>query len=280
MPPPKSQPTTKRKAEGTPGRGDPKAAKCDTDDASISDAELNESVLQSIMNKLSSLDGLSEKLDDIQSSLTPLQNEIQQVKSDIHDMRSAMGDMESRISGQCKSNTADAIREYHDEVTSKLSAQLDRFVQEREEDKAKLTAVLYGVPNAADRPSLTSMLKSVNDSYRSYRIFTTKAGKTMGILSFGSMSDRNAYVNKFRESERSLKVCDTKHTVSISNGKSKLQRERNASLRSMHERLVKAAAKGQKFEINWIPRTISLNGTAIMKQERLSPEVVDLRKIQ
>ena len=69
----------------------------------------------------------------------------------------------------------------------------------------KLTAVLHGLSPSTERGIIEQLLKRIDDTYSSLRVFTNKAGVSTGILSFESMLARNAFVDKFRFSERALK---------------------------------------------------------------------------
>ena len=189
-----------------------------------------------------------------------------------------MADIEQRVFDRCQASTSHSIETYHEKVTSKLSAKLDRIMHEKDEDLAKLTAVIHGIPPSTDRSQLDKVLKSVNVAYKALRVFTTKGGKTMGMLTFPSTKIRDEYITKFRSSERLVDDGDMKHTLGISPGKTKLQRDRNTSLRMKCDDLMKSRAPGNEYTIDWMKRTILLNGTPKYKQQRLSTEIVEFTK--
>ena len=186
--------------------------------------------------------------------------------------------MEQRVFDRCQESTIQSIDKYHDEVTAKLSAKLDRLVHEKEEDMAKLTAIIHGIPSVSDRSQVEKALKSVKVAFRSLRVFTSKAGNTMGILSFPTVKIRDEYISAFRSSERTLDDGEMKHTLGISPGKSKLQRDRNTALREKLDHLSKSCAPGKKYTIDWMKRTIQLNGVPTHKQHRLSTDITEIAK--
>ena len=258
----------KRKANATPGRGDPKVSKRDTDDEDISDVDVEQPSMSDLLNAISSMRvEFSSKIDTLENRI------LEKVSSDL---KSTVSAMESRLIAQCHEQTQQSLTSYHDEVTAKLTAKVNRLVQEKEEEKAKLTAVLHGIPAAVSRDDISKMLKSVNGLYESLRVFTPPSGKTTGILVFSSNEAREAYVTDFKTSDRYLASGNMSHKVTISAGKSKLQRDRNAALRAKHESISQGALPGERWSIDWVRRSILRNGKSVYKQRRLSTDIVEI----
>ena len=228
--------------------------------------------------------GRNPTMKDLMGAIVSLESKMENMEGRIlarvsDDMRVLATEVESRVVAQCQSHTADAIRTYHNDVTAKLQSKLDRLTAGQEAEEAKLTAVLHGVPECMDRKSVDSMLRRIDNTFNSLRMFTNPTTKkTTAILSFGSMSSRNEYVTKFRAEDRFLNDGDMKHHVTLVSGKTKLQRERNAAIRSKLDELKASANHDQKWDIDWMKRVISLNGKVVYKQQKFPTEIVEIRK--
>ena len=223
----------------------------------------------SMSDVMTAISSLTTRIDTMEASLA------ERVRCD---MKSIMNEVEERVVAKCENHTVEAIKSYHTEVTSKLEAKLNRLVQDKESEEAKLSAVLHGVPESANRRSVDSMLKKIDSTYRSLRLFTNpKTSKTTGILVFANTDQRDSFVTKFRSEERMLVDGGMKHIVNLVSGKTKMQRERNMVLRAKRDELEKCGSSTEKWTIDWVKRSILLNGKIRFKQERTSTDVVEVR---
>lgn len=224
----------------------------------------------SMSDVMKAISTLTSRIDTMEHRLS------EQVRSDIS---SLMAGVEDRVVARCEATASEAIQSYHTEVTSKLEAKLNRLVEEKESDEAKLTAILHGVPETTERKTVDALLKKVDNNFRSFRLFTNpKTSKTTGVLSFGTTQLRDNFVTKFRSQERTIVDGGMNHVLSLVSGKTKLQRERNSAIRSKMDDLVKMASPDQSWSVDWMKRSILLNGKVKYRQQRSSAEIVEVVK--
>ena len=237
----------------------PNRKACHPSTGSVSDSSLD-----AIMRKLSALDVLSSQISDIGSHLECVQKDMQVMKE-------SLADMEQRVVDRCAQNTVDSIAKYDQEVTSQLARKLERMSNQMDEDRARKEAVIVGIPHTANRKAVEEWLNSFEAKFSTLRTFS-RNGRTTGLLSFSDSSHRDMFLTRFRAEARMINVDGKDHAVTAFPGKSKLQRDRNFSLKKKCEELQSKARTGQSYSIDWPTRSIVLNGKPTLKQKRFSTE--------
>ena len=257
---------TKTKPKGPPeGVPDPKGHKIE--DSSDCESDLaHQGSLDAILSKLSALDVLNAKISDISSQLDAVKSEVQHV-------RSGFEVMENRVVEKCTKKVNDALATYDKEVTSQLAERVNKISQQMDEDRARLTAVLHGIPSSAHRKAVESWLKGFKVAFRSLRTFTGKNEKTTGIVSFADPASRDSFLAKAKSEMQPIVVDGQTYKLSVSPGKTKLQRDRNAEMKSRFDQLQKRAGPGQTYTLDWKTRCILLNGNVHLKQLRHAIEL-------
>ena len=281
---PVRKPGEKYKQFSSPsGKPPAKDHRKDTNDEYISDSDID------IPTTTASIDHdllirsfermLDVKMNQMKSDISAtIASELGHVQRALEAHESRMSSFDNRISAledSVKVLPKIPAEEGGTEMTSKLSQKVERISQQMDEDRARLTAVLHGIPANTDRSIIDRYAKSFEVAFRTLRTYTTKTDSYVGVLSFSSVEDRDSFIDRFRSKTLDLKVGSSMHKITISPGKTKLQRDRNRALRKRADDLSKLAKPGDHYSINWMTRSIELNGSVVCRQARNSTEVVD-----
>ncbi len=254
----------KRKPEGTPGRGGEKHLKCDGQDMAevcTGDAPVT--------------------LASIQALLKPLMEDMSDMKHQLRDLSGLelrlMDRIDQRVQERTEALVVSHIKSSSSEMEKSiqnLKSSLDRLTDKEEAITCSLQAVGFGIPMNVDRKSFREHLQAISPAHKicSLRLVSNKdRTSSLCLLRFSSREERDKYLQVYKTEVRSFQG----HNISMRTDMSKLQRQRNDSLKQKAKDLTQKSP-GQKVDIDWLKRSITVNGETKWKQKRDSVELVQV----
>ena len=254
---------TKRKANGTPGRGQQKVPR--NDESEISDSEMNLKSPIVTMDILKSVIG--EALQPLVSEVSSMRSELsilQSLSNDVSELRTRVGDIESQMIEKVDARI-------DSRMSRDLSQKVDRLVREHEMSLCKRQAMILNLPNATNRQGLRDFLTKCGEGIQSLRVFTTKANRTMASVRFCDQQTRDAFVAKFREKTRVYKQDGKDYTLVIKNDQTESVRKRNGLIHSKVKELKESGI--EHVSIDWKSRHICISGAPAFGQRHDSDDI-------
>ena len=112
---------------------------------------------------------------------------------------------------------------------------------------------------------------------KSVRIVSAKKGdQSMAFATFPSQESRDDFLASFAKAPRTIMVNQKKHDISARADKPKFLRDRNKALSTKLSDVTKAAKRGERVNIDWKQRAITVNGTVVFRQKRNSSDIEEV----